>query len=382
MKQAEKEKYGWLWWLLAGIVVVGCYWFWQHYQEQGGKSGAKTEKEQVVAVAPLEEKEYLVNRDYVGYVTPVDEVVVRPYISGFLEEINVDGGEEVKTGEVLLVIEQSQYKAMADSAKAAVAQAEADYNNALSYYKRIKNAGSKAVSPTEADNAKAKFLTAQAALAQAKANLEEALVNYNYTVILAPIDGLIGHVALTKGDYVSPQTSLLSLIRYNPMRVVFSITDKDYLEEMKKPSLFANERILLKLADGRVYPYEGKFKYANNQIDKSTNSISVYADFDNPERVLVANAYVTVLVEKKYTGIAVSKDLVSLMPEGNYVYVANGSNISRVQVNILSDYGNNYILENNFKSGDKIVLDRISPGNGDVKYKINVEPASAAEGRN
>lgn len=381
MKQAEKENNSWIWWLAAVIIIAGGYWAWQHYKE-GSEQSASSEQERTVAVAPLVEQDLTVNKEYIGYVTPINQVVVHPYISGFLEEINVSGGEDVKIGEVLLVIEQSQYKAMLDSAKAAVSQAQADYNNAWSYYKRVKNAGTKAVSATETDNAKAKFLAAQAALSQAKANQEEALVNYNYTVITATIDGIIGNVALTKGDYVSPQVSLLTIIQYNPIRVVFSISDKDYLEEMNRASLFEGERILLKLADGRIYPYAGKFQYSDNQIDRSTNSISMYADFDNPDRVLVANAYVTVLVEKKYKGMVVRKDLVSLLPEGDYIYVANGDNISRAQVSILSDYGNNYILKNSFKDGDKIVLDRISGNGGDLKYKISVRDAAAAEEKN
>lgn len=133
---------------------------------------------------------------------------------------------------------------------------------------------------------------------QAKAALAEAQVNYDYTVIRATIDGVVGDVPLSKGDYVSPENVLLTVIQYNPIRVVFSITDKDYLEEAGRPEMFAGETLRLKLADGAVYPQTGTFGYVDNQIDKSTNSIAVYADFANPDKRLVANAYVNVLVEK------------------------------------------------------------------------------------
>lgn len=99
------------------------------------------------------------------------------------------------------------------------------------------------MSKTEVDNAKASYLSAEAQLAAAKADYELAKVNYDYTVIQAPISGIVGNVSLTKGDYVSPSGQpLLSIIQYNPIRVVFSITDKDYLEEIGKGGLFAGEK--------------------------------------------------------------------------------------------------------------------------------------------
>lgn len=231
--------------------------------------------------------------------TPVHDVSVRPYISGFVDEIRVKGGSEVKAGDVMVIIDQAEYKAKLDAAKAAVAQAEASFNNSSVYYQRMQKAGARAVSKTELDNAKASFLSAEAALEQAKAALAEAQVNYDYTVIRATIDGVVGDVPLSKGDYVSPENVLLTVIQYNPIRVVFSITDKDYLEEAGRPEMFADETLRLKLADGAVYPQAGTFGYVDNQIDKSTNSIAVYADFANPDKRLVANAYVNVLVEKK-----------------------------------------------------------------------------------
>lgn len=363
------------------VLIVAGYFAWQHYKKT--PETAEEAVERTVSAAPLIEREAEVEKKYIGYVTPVHDVSVRPYISGFVDEIRVKGGSEVKAGDVMVIIDQAEYKARLDAAKAAVAQAEASFNNSSVYYQRMQKAGARAVSKTELDNAKASFLSAEAALEQAKAALAEAQVNYDYTVIRATIDGVVGDVPLSKGDYVSPENVLLTVIQYNPIRVVFSITDKDYLEEAGRPEMFAGETLRLKLADGAVYPQTGTFGYVDNQIDKSTNSIAVYADFANPDKRLVANAYVNVLVEKKYRGMVVRKDLVYIEPDGSYIYVAGANGVVKTAVNILSEYGNNnYILKNTFTPGESIVLDKMGAGDEGHKFKIVMEGAAAAGEKN
>ena len=363
------------------VLIVAGYFAWQHYKKM--PETAEEAVERTVSAAPLIEREAEVEKNYIGYVTPVHDVSVRPYISGFVDEIRVKGGSEVKAGDVMVIIDQAEYKAKLDAAKAAVAQAEASFNNSSVYYQRMQKAGARAVSKTELDNAKASFLSAEAALEQAKAALAEAQVNYDYTVIRATIDGVVGDVPLSKGDYVSPENVLLTVIQYNPIRVVFSITDKDYLEEAGRPEMFADETLRLKLADGAVYPQAGTFGYVDNQIDKSTNSIAVYADFANPDKRLVANAYVNVLVEKKYRGMIVRKDLVYIEPDGSYIYVAGANGGVKTAVNFLSEYGNNnYILKNTFTPGESIVLDKMGAGDEGHKFKIVMEGAAAAGEKN
>ncbi len=311
---------------------------------------------------------------YVGYVTPIHSVSVVPYINGYLDKIMVSGGEEVKAGQTLIIIQQDEYKAKLDAAKAQVLQAQADYNNASLYYQRVKKAGAQAISKTELDNAKAKFLSAQAALAQAKANRDLALVTYNYTIIKAPIDGIVGNVNLTKGDYVSPaSTPLISIIQTNPIRVVFSITDKEYLNEVAKGqnSMFNGDKIKLRLSNGRIFEKEGRFQFTDNAIDRKTNSIAVFADFENHDRTLVANAYVDVLLEKVYPdGILVPQTLVSLAPDGNFIYTVQNSQLKRVPVEIINTIGGNYLLKNNFAPETYLVTDKVSRYKEGEKVKI------------
>ena len=326
---------------------------------------------------PVNPRKVAVSDSFVGYVTPIHSVAVVPYINGFLERILVEGGQEVKAGDTLIIIRQDEYKARLDAAKAQVLQAQANFNNARLYYNRIKKAGALAVSKTELDNAKASYLSAEAALAQAKADRDLAQVNFDYTVIKAPIDGIVGNVSLTKGDYVSPGSqALLKIIQYNPIRVVFSITDKDYLARMgADPSgLFAGNKIKLRLADGNVFAKEGTFRFTGNEIDRPTSSLSVYADFENADRKLLANAYVDVLIERDYDdGILLPQTAISMEAKGNYVFVVSRGVLEKKAVDIISNTGGSYLVKNVFAPGDYVVTDKISHFAPGQKARVRVE---------
>ena len=174
-RDTEKKLYWrllWLFLLLAVLVVVvlGSI-------RQAQTAVPSTPTEIKLRVIPLSTQNLTVKNKYVGYVTPIKSVLLQPQISGYLDKIWVQGGQEVKAGDNLVLIKQDEYQARLQAAIASVAQAQADYRNAEVYYRRLQKAGSKAVSPTELDNAKAAYLSAQAALKQAQSNQALAQVN-------------------------------------------------------------------------------------------------------------------------------------------------------------------------------------------------------------
>ena len=125
------------------------------------------------------------------------------------------------------------------------------------------------------------------------------------------------------------------------------------------------------MADGSIYDYEGVFKYSDNQIDRATNSIAVYVDFENPQQKLIDKAYVTVMIEKDYRGILIKKDLVTLQSENSFVYVSEGNFVKKHNVKILAESGNDYVLENNFLPTMKLVAEKINLQSDNQKVKIN-----------
>lgn len=378
----EKRTYTDLLIILVILAAVLAWFFWPSAYRKPTSEDSRPQ-ELALNVMPLAPRDVSLTQSYIGYVTPIHSVDIVPYINGFLEDIMVDGGQRVERGDNLILIRQNEYKASLEAAEASVLQADATLNNAAVYYRRVKQAGTKVISKTELDNAKASYLSAKAALAQAKANRDLAKVNFDYTIIQAPISGIVGNVDLTRGDYVSPSSgTLLKIIQFDPIRVVFSITDKDYLNEMAKQSggLFNGEAIKIRLSNGQIYNKTGKFRFLDNEINRSTNSIAVYADFENENHTLVANAYVDVLLEKNIkNGVPVRQNLVTMEDSGNYVYVVKDDRLERRKVDILGISGNDYILKNTFAAGEYLVLDkvgRIIPGQ---KLKLNVVGGKTGE---
>ena len=116
-----KKDTSWFSVLLFAVLIVIGYWGWHHYQKTPEPQPEASER--TISAAPLAEREVTVDKGYIGYVTPINDVSVRPYISGFIDDIRVKGGSEVKSGDVLLVINQAEDKAQLDAASASVAQA-------------------------------------------------------------------------------------------------------------------------------------------------------------------------------------------------------------------------------------------------------------------
>lgn len=371
--------------LLLVLIIIAVIAFVYVMLPRSGNSKTKTvpaaSNELVINVIPLKTQDVTVSSKYIGYVTPIKAVDLVPKVSGYLEEIWVEGGQEVKAGDNLILIQQKEYKAQLDAAKASVTQALANFNNAQVYYQRIQKAGAKAISKTEVDNAKAKFLAAKGALAQAQADREEAQVHYDDTLLQASISGIVGNVDLTRGNYVSPASPpLLKIIQYDPIRVVFSITDKEYLYElMRHPdNLFEGEKIKLQLADGLVYPLDGQFKYTANEINRSTNSIAIYADFDNPSRSLVANAYVDVVLERNIKdAYLVRQNYVTMDEDGSYIYTVQGNKLLKTPIDIVTTVNNDYLVRNRFAQNEYLVVDKLGTIPKDAKIKINVQTASS-----
>ncbi len=377
MKNNQKNNQT-LWLVLLVCAVIGCGWFyWEHHSQKNNKTAVLVET--VFHAKPIVPQNITVDTGYIGYVVPINEVNVLPYINGFISDIKVSGGTDVKTGDKLVVIEQGEYKAKLDAASAAVKQAQAAFNNAKIYYERIKKAGEKAVSKTEYDNARAAYLQAEARLSQARADYNLAEVNFKYTEINATIDGIVGNVSLSNGDYISPAGEpLFSIIQYDPIRVVFSITDKDYIRESSKENFFAGDKIKLRLSDGKIYEHFGEYKYADNQINKATNSIAVYADFANSQKKLIAGSYVTVLVSRTYDNIVlIPKNLMSLGTSENTIYTVQNGVISKKVVTILGDYNNNYIVSGDFAADEALLLENVSQQDLGKKVKVEIEANGA-----
>ena len=329
-------------------------------------------KSLVVDVLPLVKQNVVLSSEYVGYVIPIKSVEVMANVSGYIDEIWAVGGEKVSLGDNLVLIDQKQFKAEVDALKAANSVAKAKFNNAKNYYNRIKKAGENAVSASQIDEAKAQFLAAEAEVKQTDAELEKAMVLLDYTVLQASIEGILGDVNLTKGNFISAgQTKLFDIIQQNPIRVKFAISNKDYLDSFALNKPFDSLSIKLKLANGKIYQSEGKFAYFDNQIQKQTSSINVFADFDNPDGQLLANSYVDVLIEKPLSDVFLIKQNYAFLEDsGVFANIVNDNRLKKEKLNIIGYFNGSYVVDNKFSNKDFLVIDNVANISPNEKIKI------------
>lgn len=369
----ERQIYIFLLMVLCLISLGLCYYIFKKEHLQEIRPVPVNESITLNAV-PIVPEDVSVVSSYVGYIEAINQVQIIPYITGYIKDVTVQPGQNVHSDELLLTIDPDEYKARLDAAKAAVLQAEASFQYNQNYYERVQKSGKKAFSEIEIDNAKNNFLQAQASLKNAQANKILAEVNYDYTIIKAPINGMVGNFTLSSGDYVTPNgTALFTIIQTNPIRVVFSLTDREYFDLKSGDTLFKNSVIRLKLPNGKIYEYAGEFKYTNNEINKSTNSLAVYSYFENPKNELLPNAYVTVEVQKIFkNSVLVNKDFVKMQTDGDFLAISHNNQIIKQKIEILSDHGNQYVLNNTFGKDDLLILDDTSniPQNAKIDFKI------------
>jgi len=329
----------------------------------------------LVTVAAVIEQDVNPPAEYVGHVEAVQVVDLRARVEGFLEQVGFKEGSDVHFGDLLYVIEHAPYQSSVDAEKAIVAQFEATLSKASQHLKRLRAARPESVPATDIDNAVAEELSARAQLAETKANLTTAQINFGYTQIKAPICGRIGRTAYTKGNLVNPASGTLArIIQLNPIRVVYSISENDIVDiqmalrdaQNGKKSPFLTSR--LKLANGVTIKASGRMDFVDNAVDPGTGTIAVRALFDNPDGMLLPGQYVTVMVTRSKPKLmpVVPQSAVMEDHDGRYVFVVDDQNrviMRRVKTGPV--IGVNWAMASGLTVGEKVIVEgiqKVQPG--------------------
>ncbi len=255
-----------------------------------------------VAVRPVEERLYNLPERFVAHAEPVQEVELLPQVDGYVKEIRFKEGDIVKAGDTLYVLDGERYQAIVNQRKADLEAAESEKRRADRYFKRMEKADERGITQLERDNAEAAADSANAAVLQAKANLVVAEYDLKKTYIVAPISGQIGKTSAHVGDYVSPSKgSLARIVQIDPIRVSFPLTDRAYVgwRAAQLKGVAPDYRLRLLLPDGSEYKGLGAWAFDDNTMSKETATIIMRLVFPNPERMLIPNSYVTLLVDRK-----------------------------------------------------------------------------------
>ena len=313
----------------------------------------------LVPVHTLKNQSFTYTKSFIGSVEAIQSVAVVPYLSGFLKEVKVESGQQVTEGDTLFLLDERIPLADLNQAKEAVSQAYASRENAFIYYERMKNTDSKAISSTDLEQAKSEFEAAEATYQKAIAAQNQAQTLYDYTIIQAPISGWVGNITATVGEYLSPESkALATIVQFSPIRLVFSIPMSAY-----KGDDFSADKATLQvvLADGRLLEFT-KFKVVrDNKADKTTDSLSFFVDVPNDKKFLMPGAYVEVKFVYPETGILISKNWISLTPDGAEATVLKNGVIKKQKVEIGAPVENQYWIKSGLNEGDQIITVPVSP---------------------
>lgn len=319
-----------------------------------------------VTVAPVEQKEIVEWSEFTGRTEPFESVEIRPRTSGYIQEVRFQSGQLVNKGDVLFVIDPRWNQATYDQRKAVYEQAksEAERTDLL--------LSNNAISKEEAEARKSRYLSA-------KANLDAARLDLEYTEVRAPISGRVSRALLTEGNYVSglagAATLLTTVVSVNPVYVYANVDEDTYL---KFKNLAAADKVEnnsagqtpvgLELADESSFPHAGHIESFDNQLDPNTGSILVRAEFPNDDGRIVPGLFARIRIplSARHDVILVDERTIGTDQANKFVLTLTSSNtVAYRQVHLGPLVDGKRIVRSGLAANDTIVVDglqRVRPG--------------------
>ena len=322
MSSTGNKKYLWAGAIVLLVVSAGCHFYGQK-EIQGGMPA--------INATLVKAQEEVINnpKNYVALIEAINSVDVVAKVGGSLDKVNFVEGSFVKKDDALFVIDKDRYQAKYDLAKAQLESAKANLTKTERDFKRQKQLSSKNIaSQATFDSAESAYLQAKAAVAQSEANLKLAELDLDNTEVKAYIDGIIGKTNVTVGNYIEASkkdTPLARVVQINPIRIAFSLTDKEYLGMMAAGKQNLNDFVVnIELANGEIFREKLNKVFASNEVKTDTATVSVYADINNDKGLLKPGAYVKMFITSATPRKGVVVPEASIVQSGNdsFVYVA------------------------------------------------------------
>ena len=296
-----------------------------------------------VGVVRAEPTEITETSEYVGRIQAQHRVALVARVTAFLERRDFVEGSEVTKGQLLYGLERGPFEADLAAKQAAVAQAKAQLQNATLAFNRAQSlihtpAGQQSL----LDSARATMLSDIAAVQAAEAQLRSSQINLGYTQIESPIAGKIGRSAVSVGNVVSPSSgTLATIVSQDPMDVVFPVSLTDLLALRRRyagTGGFGSVRIRIKLPGGQIYDQTGRLDFVDNTVSTSTDTVILRGVIANPpisalkvggatERALIDGEFVTVMVQgaQPISLLAIPRAAVMTDQQGDYVYTVDAA---------------------------------------------------------
>ena len=300
---------------------------------------------------------------YPANIKGIQDVEIRPKVSGFLTQINVKEGQTVSAGQVLFVIDNETYQAQVRQAQASVNAAQQQVNTTkLTYENAQKLHAAKVIGDYELQTSKNSYETALAQVAQSQASLASAKEMLSFCYVKSPATGVVGTLPFRRGALVSAADALTTVSNNSSMEVFFSITEKEAMK-VSAQGIASFPNVKLRLADGSIYAHEGKVTKMSGVVDQMTGSVQLIAAFPNAERQLKSGGVGTIIIPRESNNaIVIPMSCVMEVQDKKFIYLLGKDNkvvYTEIKVDPQND-GQNYIVTEGLKVGDKYVTNGIT----------------------
>ena len=358
-------------WALAALLFASC----------GQKSQNIGEAGNDYAVVTLQPKDVELNTAYPATIKGMQDIEIRPKVSGYLTQLLVDEGATVRKGQALFKIDDVQYQAAVNQAVASVNVVKANINTQKLTVENKKMLHSKQIiSDYDLQTAINQLASLEAQLQQAEAALQSARDNLRYCTVTSPGDGVVGVIPYRVGSLVSASSAqpLTTVSSINEMYVYFSMTEKQLLALTREQgglneALTNMPPVTLVLSDGTTYSETGKVSTISGVIDPQTGAVQMRATFNNAQHVLRSGGTGSVLMPNNQKGaIVIPQKATYEIQNKKFVYVVDSKNkvqSREIEVLVQND-GQNYVVSSGLKAGERIVVDGVNK----LKNGMDIKP--------
>lgn len=315
-----------------------------------------------VTIQEVETRSVIKKFEAPGRIQSVSRIEVVARINGYLTKSYFKEGDLVKKGQVLFEIEPQEYQLAVNSAKANLDNAQAQ----LGYYEKQLVRAKELVKQDYIAKAKYDEVLAQRDSYRAQVNMyrsayQNALRNLSYTKVKAPVDGQVGMIKVSVGNYVTAQSGALTTLNsVDPIYVSFPLDAKNYTELLRiDKTAYVNRNVDLYFSTSAKYEYSGVQNFHDNNVDATTGTIMMRATFPNPKGMLINGNYATVYIysKEKENVPVVPQIAVMENPQYKYVYKIDEKGLPQIQqIETYGQDGSDWVIKSGLKKGDKIIV--------------------------
>ena len=368
-------------WMLSAALLTAC----------GSKSSQMPEANKDFAVETVKTTEADLKTSYPATIKGMQDIEIRPKVAGYLTKLLVDEGATVRKGQPLFLIDSEQYQAAVNSAKAQVRVCKANIaTQKLTVENKQALFDQKIISSYDLQMAKNTLESYEAQLAAAQASLQSAQDNLRWCTVTSPSDGVVGMIPYRVGSLVSASNAqpLTTVSNISQMYVYFSMTEKQLLGLTREQgglsaAISKMPAVSLVLSDGTEYSQSGVVSTVSGVIDSNTGSVQMRATFDNAGHVLRSGGTGSILIPiHQKDAIMIPQKATYEIQNKKFVYVVGTDNkvqSREIEVLVQND-GQNYVVSNGLKVGERIVIDGVNRLKNDMQINpITPAQAKAAE---